>query len=886
MALAPGIKLRHYEVVEAIGSGGMGEVYRARDTKLGRDVAIKVLPEELSHDRDCLDRFQHEAKLLAALNHTNVATLYGFEESDGRQFLVMELVEGETLAERIARGPIPVEEAIPLFLQIAEGLEAAHEKGVVHRDLKPANIMITPDGQIKILDFGLAKALATEKDVSAARSQSPTLTKGTALGVIMGTAAYMSPEQARGHSVDRRTDVWAFGCCLYEALTGKRAFKGENVTDVLAAVVRAEPDWNALSSTTPRRVHEVLELCLEKERKQRTQHIGDVRIALARSSGEREIGEHGLRPRWRSSTVAALALASAIAAAGLVHVLAPASTSSVTRFTLQIPPEQMLDWNNPLSPLQLPVISPDGRNLVYLAAGRLYLRSLSSFESKVIPDSYGAQFSFFSPDSRWVGFFANGGLYRAPLEGGAPVRIADAPGLAKGGSWGLSGSIVTSNVSSRALSVVSVEDGTSRQLTNVRGDEGELDHRFPHVLPDGRTVLFTVATADRPMIAVASMETGEHRRLFEGSTPTYVATGHLLYANRGSLFAVPFDEAHGEPRGIPNPVLEGIASVWWGNAEVVHYSVSDSGSLVYIPGDVTSEFGQGRLVWVSRDGKSTPFTSQDDLGYIYPRLAPDGSRVAVSLGTDTGRSVWLYDVARGTSMRFTFDGMQYISCWTPDGLRLIYHSLVGPDEGIFGKAIGATDADEPLLIADDWVWPGAWSPDGNVLAFTQVSALTNGDIWILPDDTDSEPQPFLNSKFDERAPVFSPDGRFMAYVSNESGRREVYLRSYPSGAGQTLVSTDGGTEPLWARSGRELFYRSGDEMRVVDVVLAPELVLSRPRTLFEGRFASTAVGAPNYDVSLDDERFLMVERMEEWPTQVNVVLNWSDELEKLVPVGN
>jgi serine/threonine protein kinase len=868
----------HYTIEEPIGKGGMGEVYRARDTTLGRDVAIKVLSEEFSQDKERTKRFEREARLLAQLNHPNIATLHGLEEHEGQLFLVMEVVEGETLAERIACGPIPLDEARSLFIQIAEGLEAAHEKGIIHRDLKPANIKITPDGKVKILDFGLAKAFSPKQDDSAETSQAPTLTEGTALGAIMGTAAYMSPEQARGHPVDRRTDIWAFGCCFYEALTGKRPFEGTNVTDVLAAVVRAEPDWRRLEDKAPSRVVEVLELCLEKDRWERLQHMGDVRIALTR--GPHDMDAVVARHRFRSSMAVALALASALTAAvltSLVTTLRSPASNSVTRFTIEAPDEGMFDTPFP------PILSRDGLHLVYGAAHRLYLRSMSSLESQPIPGSEGATYPFFSPDSRWIGFFADGGIYTTRLDRGVPVRIADVPGLSMGSSWGPGDTIVSSGVWFAGLTVFSAEGGSGRELTTVRRGEGEIDHRQPQWLPSGGSVLFTVGTVEGPMIAVASMQTGEHRRLFQGSAPQYFASGHLVYAQAGRLFVVPFDEASAEVRGAPVPVLEGVFSWMWSNVEVAHYSVSDSGSLVYLEGNHLSEYLRGRLVWVGRDGKATAFTEEDYRGVIYPRLSPDESRVAVSLQSDDGRSLWLYDAERGGSTRFTFEGAQFISSWNPDGRRLTYNSNRA-GWGIISKRIEATNSGESLFLDDDWSWPGSWSPDGHALAFTRVSAETNADIWILPAQADAEPHPFVNSKFDEKAPVFSPDGRFVAYVSDESGHQEVYVRSYPEGAVQKLVSTDGGTEPVWAHSGKELFYRRGDELRVVDVELAPELVLGRPRTLFEGHFRSTMVGAPNYDVSLDDERFLMIEFTDDWPDRINVVVNWSRELETLEPM--
>ena len=550
----------------------------------------------------------------------------------------------------------------------------------------------------------------------------------------------------------------------------------------------------------------------------------------------------------------------------------------MTRFTIEPPGE-------PTFGLVPPTFSGDGLHLAHGALGRLYLRTMSSEESRPIPGSEGAEYPFFSPDDRWLGFYAKGGIYKTLTEGGVPVRIADVPaGVSRGSSWGPADTIVTSGISFAGLTVLSAEDGSRKELTTVRGGEGEIDHRLPEWLPNGRSLLFTIATVEGPVIAVASMESGEHRHLFPGSAPQYLASGHVAYVQAGRLFVVPFDEASSEVRGAPVLVVERVFSWTWTNADAVYYSVSDSGSLAYLAGDHLPAYGRGRLVWVGRNGESTAFTEEDDSGYVYPRLSPDGLRVAVSLQSDDGRSLWLYDVERGGSTRFTFEGAQFISTWNPDGRRLTYNAIHA-DYGILSKAIDATDSGEALFRDDDWIWPGSWSRDAQALAFTRVSAATNGDIWILPAQTDAGPHPFVSSQFDERAPIFSPDGRFIVYVSDESGRREVYLRSYPDGAVQKLVSTDGGHEPVWSRGGRELFYRRGDELRVVDVELTPELVLGRPRTLFEGRFWPTAVGAPNYDVSLDDERFLMIERLDDWPDRIHVVLNWARELEGLVPTN-
>jgi len=888
MAVEAGTRLGQYEILSSLGAGGMGEVYRARDTMLGREVAIKVLPQGFSEDPERMARFEREAKVLASLNHNNIATLHGYESKSGFQFLVMELVGGETLSDRIKRGAIPVDEVLPLFVQIAEGLEAAHEKGVIHRDLKPANIKVSEEGDVKILDFGLAKAMVGEADPSdPGISQSPTLTlAATRRGEILGTAAYMPPEQARGNPVDRRADIWAFGCCLFEALTGKRSFAGENVTDVLAAVVRGEPDWAPLAEKAPSSIRRLLAQCLEKDPKQRFQHIGDARIALSRDLHEEE-ARASPHSHWSGGAALALALAAGLTAATLTYVATRSPFSQdgaasvlVLRFSVQQPSVgESIGTFRKLG--EVPTLSPDGRDLVFGAAGKLFLRRLSSLESKAIAGTEGGSNPFFAPDSQWVGFFAHGAMHRVSLEGGAPSRMAEVLGLPKGASWGAPDVIVSSGGGGDGLTTVTLPEGTQRALTVVRREEGEVSHGQPHVLPGSRSVLFTVATVEGPRIAVASMETGAHRRLFEGSAPRYVATGHLVYGHEGTLFAVPFVKDTSKPQGVPVPVLDGVLSIAWGNHDVVYYSVSDSGSLVYLPGGKLPQFGRGRLVWVNRNGESTSLTDEDDGSFIYPRLSPDGSRFAISKQSVDGRSLWIYDVARGGSMRLAFEGGQYVSSWSLDGRGLAYWSNY-PEPGLYLAAVGATDSAQPLFIDPLWMFPGSWAPDGSGLAFTRVSPATKGDIWIAPGSS-SEARPFVSSKFDERAPAFSPDGRFIAYVSDESGRNEVYVRDYPTGAELWPVSTGGGGEPLWSRDGRELFYRRGDELLVADVRLGDGLVLGTPRTVFKGQFRPTAVGPPNYEISLDGERFLMVEQLDELPTRMNVVVNWVEELKRLVP---
>ena len=669
-----GRHLSHYEIVEAIGSGGMGEVYRARDTKLGRDVAIKVLPKEFSRDKDRLARFEREARLLAQLNHANIATLHGFETFEGQRFLVMELVEGETLAEKIERGAIPIAEALPIFRQIAEGLEAAHEKGIIHRDLKPANIKITPDGKVKILDFGLAKAFSSEDDVSAATSHSPTLTKGTALGAILGTAPYMSPEQARGNAVDRRTDVWAFGCCLYEALTGKATFRGNTVSDTIANVLKQEPEWNKLPHRTPPVVRTLLLRCLAKDRKQRLRDIGDalLEIESAMSAPHSEADRHPpATTRSWAVGVGSFILGAAAVGLALRPDVADVAPKPVTR--LEVPIESpVVERFGAVADL-----SPDGRTIVYVMERdgntQIYQRSMSSVESRVIPGSEGARQPFFSHDGQWVGFVADGALRRLPLAGGSPITIGDAPEFMTDAVWGPDGNIVIGAFESGVLEVPA-SGGILRPISNLQRERGEIGHLRPTLLPGNQAVLFTTAYGSPfdPTIDLVIRETGERRTLMPGGRALYVEeTGHLVIMDPyGDVVAVRFDLVSLEVIGEPVRVLEGVAINRWGFPLL---NVSRSGSLLYDAGDVYSV--QLDLRWVDRAGATTSFGAPLR-GYSAPMLSPDKTRVALHIMAPEGRDVWVYDLESATQRRLTFDpAPDTVPIWTPDGERIVFESL-------------------------------------------------------------------------------------------------------------------------------------------------------------------------------------------------------------------
>ncbi len=897
MPISIGTRLGSYELGAQIGAGGMGEVYQAHDTKLGRDVAIKVLPEAFAHDSERLSRFQHEAKMLASLNHPNIATIHGLEQSNGTSYLVMELVSGETLAERIKRdGAVPVEEALTVAKQIAEALEAAHEKGIIHRDLKPANVKVTPEGKVKVLDFGLAKAFASEI-ADSNPSQSPTLSAvATMQGVLLGTAAYMSPEQARGKAVDKRTDIWAFACLLYEMLTGKQAFDGDDITEILAAVVKSEPDWRVLPSSAPAQIRNLLRRCLQKDKAFRMQAAGDIRIEIqeaistpaAEAQGDVAVSKLG---GWRlpvSLGLSTLIVAAIAGFAGWNLKPAPASTPQpVTRTVINLPPGQQLAGLNDGSAVAL---SPDGTHLAYVArqggTQELYLRAMDSLEAKPIPGTEGAGNPFFSPDGQWVGFFAAGKLKKVSVSGGGALTLGDTA-FPRGGSWGSQGMIAFSPAGVGVLQQVSDSGGAPKPLT--RFEKGDLSHRWPEFLPGGKAVLFAAGpsgvTFSNAQVAVQSVGTGERRNLIQaGSNPRYAPSGHLVYAQGGSLMAVPFDPQRLVVTGTANAVVEGVLQS--PVTGITQYSISATGSLVYVPGGIQAT--QLSLVWVNRNGTEQPLTAPGR-AYFAPRLSPDGRRVAVGIG-EQETQVWQYDLSRDALTRFTFAGnLNTVSVWTPDGKRIAFESNKEGTPNLFWQLADGSGGLERLTTSEHVQIPMSWSPDGQLLAFNDINPnpTVHRDILVLRMG-DRKVQPFLRTGFDEGLPRFSPDGRWLAYVSNESGRNEIYVQSYPGPGGKWQISSEGGTEPAWNSNGRELFYRTGNKMMAVEIATQPGFVAGKPRMLFEGRYESSPIAGHNYDVSPDGQRFLMLkpsEAAEAASTQIVVVQNWFEELKRRVPTG-
>ena len=908
MALASGTRLGSYEVVAQIGAGGMGEVYQAHDTKLGRDVAIKVLPANFVNDPERLSRFQREARMLAALNHANIATIYGLEQSGGTSYLVMELVSGETLAERVkGDGAVPIEEALAIAKQIAEALEAAHEKLIIHRDLKPANVKVTPEGKVKVLDFGLAKAFSGD-ETGSDPSNSPTLSQAATMqGVILGTAAYMSPEQARGKAVDKRTDIWAFGCVLYELLTGKAAFHGEDVTDILAAVVRAEPDWQALPTATPLKVRDLLRRCLQKDRRQRVHDAADVRIEIEEALAAPPTADAGAAARaiggWRerlTQATAALFAIVAIAFAIGFELRAPKSQQQM-RLSTEIGADANLYTD--YGPAAM--LSPDGTRLALVATGsdqkrRIYVRSLDQLQARALSGTEGAINPFFSPDGQWLGFFADGKLKKISAQGGgAAVTLCDAAN-GRGGSWGEDGTIVFTSDFRVALSKVPSAGGTPQPLTTLDKQAGEITQRWPQVLPGGKAVLFTssvVAGAgagfEDGATVVYSIASGQRKTVQRGGFHArYLPSGHLVYMHEGTLLAVPFDLKRLEVTGQPAPILEGVVTA--PDSGGAQFSFSETGNFAYIAGH--SGGVNVSIYWMDREGKFTPLR-QTPSAYYNLAFSPNGKRLALDIIDGKRRDIWLYEWERDTLTRLTFAGeANSFPVWTPDGQRITYSSVDkdGANNLWWIRADGAGDT-QRLTESKSPQFARSWHPDGKVLAFNQITATS--DIMTLPIEGNEksgwkpgQPKPFLNSTFLEQSPAFSPDGHWLAYHSTESGSYEVYVRPFPGPGGKWQISTGGGIIPKWSRNGKELFYRTMDDklMVVTYTTSGDSFHADKPQLWAPGQF--TDRGATyNFDLHPDGKRFAVLKAPGTEQTapanKVNFIFNFFDELRSKFPTG-
>jgi len=898
-----GSSFSHYKVTSKLGEGGMGEVWRAEDTKLGRDVALKMLPDVFAQDPERLARFEREARVLASLSHPNVAGIHGLEEVDGKRFLVMELVEGETLAERIQQGPVPVEEAARIAKQIAEAVESAHEKGVIHRDLKPANVNLTPDGNVKVLDFGLAKALIGDPmsgdNMNQDLSLSPTLTQAmTGLGVLLGTAGYMSPEQARGKPVDRRADIWSFGCILYEMLTGQRLFTGETATDVIGAVVHKEPDLDELSSKVPGQIRRLLERCLQKDENRRLQSIGEARIALQEwlENPEAEpVEEKHTRPRWLPWAAAAAAGLIGLSMGSLLLGSSNPETQPVQRFLAELAEEPPFTGRGAAA-----VPSPDGRFLAYATTieggGSLYLRPLERFESLQVATGQSREWphnAFFSPDSQWLGFFTVAELKKVPVTGGSPITLAETE-MPRGGSWSADGRIVFAPESNGGLSIVPAAGGDVVPLTTITEEAGFESHRYPQWLPGDTAVLFTNTDTSGNHIEIVDVENGERRVIHEGGFyGRYVPTGHVLFVDGDAVFAMPFDADRLERTGSPMPVLEGVASFPPGGQ--AQYHVSETGLLVYRPG--TDELDPFRIAWADRSGRLDSLWDDEGI-YGSPRLAPDGRRLAVSVQRGDNWDVWVYDMERDVATRLTFEsGYDADPVWSPDGRYVAFAS--DRDDGqvaTYRTRSDGTGEAERLIEPGKLEFPAplSWSPDGSRLLLTSPGPDGSDDLYFLPADRESEPEPYLKSPFDEGDSHFSPDGRWIAYRSNETGGSEIYVRS-TEGPGKWQISDGGGWQPMWSGDGKTLFFRSREGLNAIDVAVeGDEFRAGRPEFLFGEIFGGPAgVRLPgylffDYDVSTDGEKFVVFPRRTEQQSgssTFHVVSGWFEELRRLTASG-
>jgi len=882
---APGSRLGRFEILELLGAGGMGEVYRARDSRLGREVALKLLPEQFLRDTQRLARFERETQVLASLNQPNIAALHEIVALEGTHALVLELVEGETLSERIARGALPVPEAIGIAAQIATALDAAHERGVVHRDLKPGNVKLRPDGTVKLLDFGIAKVL---DPTTASNPTAVTLTAAEVPGGgarILGSPAYMSPEQARGMAVDKRGDIWSFGCLLYEMLTGERAFAGDAASDVIAKVIEREPDFAALPANLPATIQRLLQRCLEKDRRRRLRDIGDARLELLdalenpggepTATGPFAARAASRRPWVRRRGLAALTIVAALA--GIAAWLAQRGSAPaplVTRFAIT-------DESYPGGGL---AISADGTRIAYLSDRGLVTRSRDSLESKVVAPLNVVQGSpFFSPDAEWVGFRGWEALKTVPATGGQVRTVAERHPAAVG-TWvnddiffaGMGGLFRTPARGGAPVAVVAPAEG--EQIVSVQ------------VLPGKRAILFTVIptrgnvfgmAANLPSARIESMDLATGRRqvvVRGGGRPRYTRTGHLLYVSGGTLYAVPFDISQLRTRGTAVPVLvtEGL----------LDFDVSAEGTLIY---QAAKPEKLRELAWVDRQGHATSLDAPA-MGYVYPRISPDGKRVAIDVIDPSDRDIWMWDIDRRTLERFTKDPSgNPIVTWSPDGRDLVFGSERSGVSNAYRQAADGNGEPERLLASDALQMPISYTPDGRLLVSMDVKGQQR-DIYLMTLDGQRKSEPLIHGPANELWAEVSPDGHWLAYDSDESGQFEVYVRPFPDAyqGSRWQVSAAGGRQPLWSHDGHELFYRDfSGALMAIPVAAGPGFSPGRPVRLFEG--TGYAGGGPQgggrtYDVSSDGRRFLMLRNGEYAATPLIVVLNWFEELERLAPL--
>jgi serine/threonine-protein kinase len=887
MPLAIGSSLGAYEILAPLGAGGMGEVYRARDTRLGRDVAIKILAGSVFADPESLARFRREAQLLAALNHPNIATIHGIEDAGSRQFIVLELVDGETLDRLIARGPLTIDRALEIAGQIMAALDAAHEHGIVHRDLKPSNIALTKTGVVKVLDFGLAKREERASTGALEVADSPTITAlSPAVGVILGTAAYMSPEQARGLPADRRSDIWAFGCIVYEMLTGVRVFGAQTVTDTLAAVLSREPEWHRV----PSRARRLIRQSLERDPTRRLRDIGDAALLLDESPAE--------PPKIQKLPWMITAVTIASLAAALVLLWPASADRRLVRLAID------LGGTAPEYALVPAAISPDGSRLVFYTRddnGRSLLatRRLDERETTRLTGTGGADQPFFSPDGEWIGFFSDSELRKVPVQGGTPVALARA-GIPRGASWGDDGNIVAALNNGGVLSVIPADGGTPRPLTTLT--QGEPTHRWPQVLPGAKAVIFTanaptINSYEDATIDVQSLETGERKTLWRGGyfgryAPTQGDRGHLVYIRGGVLFAVPFDAAGLEIQGTPTRLLDDVAAD--PGSAAGRFDFSRTGTFIYESGPGLVPWTVG---WLDAAGRSEPLMSRPAL-YYSPRVSPDGQRLAVGIDSGRGQDIYVYDWRRDVQTLLTYAGQRSADpVWAADGKHLLFRSY-GVSPALWW--IRTDGSGQPVRLLDVNVGdlgPDSLSADGRLLIYSASRADGNADMWTVtldPADVDhpkaGTPEPFFHSPANESMPALSPDGRWVAYTSNETGTSEIFVRSVGGtatrGGGKWKLSVGGGGQPVWSRTSRELFFRALDRVMVTEYqVVDGTFVAGKPRVWTTvPRLGNT--GFSRYDVAPDGTRVAILLPSKDAGQQMprmNLLLDFFGEIRRMSP---
>lgn len=898
----PGQTLGHYRLDVQLGAGGMGVVYQATDSRLGRQVAIKLLHNSDLNNPDSRARFEREARLLASLNHPHIAAIHGLEEAGDVQFLVLEYVPGDTLAHRLARGPLPVREALEISRQVADALDAAHEAGVIHRDLKPANINITPEGTVKVLDFGLAKSTGEARQAAIGASSATVTAQMTQAGIVMGTAPYMSPEQASGKPVDRRTDIWAFGCVLYEALSGKRAFTGDTGTEILVGILDREPDWGSLPSAVPENVKRLLQRCLTKDPRSRLHDIGDARLELEDTLAGRITGpvpvlaRRGLRTRVLAGVAAGLLIGTAGAGIWALKRLTPAPPPRVARLSFDLPQGTRLVFQWAGAEISF---SRDSKKLIYPVnfppPNVPHIRRLDELDGKPIPNLKGVANPLYSPDDRWflMSDRAKGLLVKAPVDGGAAVPIAPY-NMPFPGDWGTDGYIYWSDGLTSAIIRTPENGGGNEPVTQLDPEKQERAHRFARLLPGGKALLFIVGSGgmeswDDARIEAVDLATKKRKVLVQGGTfAHYSPSGHIVYARGGSLYAVAFDHRTLEVKGTPLKVVDGV--LMSSTMGLAFFDISPAGDLAYATGP--SEIGDRTLHWVDRQGKATPLPLPAR-AYLNPRLSPDGKLLAVEV-EGPNHDFYFYDFARAVMSRVTNDGTSHGPIWSPDGKQIAFRTWKGGKMTLASMPSDRSRPEEMMVNAPAWQSAVSFSPDGKYLSFDQVTFNSGREdsVWILPLTGDRQPQPFLRSRFPIGAGKFSPDGKWIVYCSMESGKAEIYVQPWPGPGPKIQISSEGGMDPVWSRDGKEIFYRNAAKMMVVPVSAHTSFRAGRPQMLWEGEYTlglSSSCGLrgvtfTSYDVSPDGQRFLMSKDNEQnaYATKIIVVVNWIEELKRIM----